>query len=91
MRSNPELQNAQNIVTAIRIRRLELFWHVFITEVTRIPEMTLKTEPEGRYRVGRPKLRWLDDVKVDRKTVGIKRWKLNAWDRKEWMIILRKG
>jgi hypothetical protein len=37
-----------------------------------IPEMIFNAEQEGRRGVGRLKLRWLDDVKADIKTVGIK-------------------
>jgi hypothetical protein len=56
-------------------------------EDTRIPKMIFNTKPEGRHGVGRPKLRWLDDVE----TLGIKRWRLKARDRKEWMVILREA
>jgi hypothetical protein len=35
--------------------------------------MIFCTKPEGRREVGRPKLRWLDDVEADVKTVGIKK------------------
>jgi hypothetical protein len=34
--------------------------------------MALNTKPEGRRRVGRPKLRWLDDLEADVKTLRIK-------------------
>jgi hypothetical protein len=38
-----------------------------------IPKIILNTKPEGRRGFGRPKLRWLDDVKADIKTLGVKR------------------
>jgi hypothetical protein len=41
-------------------------------EDTGISEIIINTEPEGRYGVGRPKLRWLDDIEADIKTLGIK-------------------
>jgi hypothetical protein len=37
-----------------------------------IPEMIFNPKQEGRLGVGRPKLKWLDDVEADIKTVGIK-------------------
>jgi hypothetical protein len=36
-------------------------------------------------------LRWLDDIEADIKTLGIKRWRLKAQDRKEWTVILREA
>jgi hypothetical protein len=50
-------------------------------EDTGIPKMIFNTKPEGRRGVGRPKLRWLDDVETDIKTLRIKRWRLKAQDR----------
>jgi hypothetical protein len=38
-----------------------------------------------------PSLRWLDDTEADIKTLGVKRWRLKAQNRKEWMAILRKA
>jgi hypothetical protein len=33
----------------------------------------------------------LDDVEADIKTLGIRRWRLKAQDRKEWTVIPRKA
>jgi hypothetical protein len=38
----------------------------------------------GRKRRGRPRLRLLDDVEADWRTMGIKRWRLKAKDKTEW-------
>jgi hypothetical protein len=91
IRSNLELQNvykSPDIVIEIKIRRLEWLGHIIRMEDTRIPKMILNTNPEDRRGVGRPKLRWLDDVEADIKTLGVKR--LEAQDRKEWTVILRE-
>jgi hypothetical protein len=74
-RRNVELQNvykSPDIVTEIKIRRLEWLEHVIRMEDTRIPKMALNTKPEGRRRVCRPKLRWLDDVEADIESLCIK-------------------
>jgi hypothetical protein len=48
-------------------------------------------KPGGRRRTGRPRLRWLDDVEADWRTMGIKRWRLIAKDRTEWVRIVREA
>jgi hypothetical protein len=53
--------------------------------------MVFNAKPEGRRGVGRPRLRWLDDVEADIKALGIKRWIIRAHDRKEWSAILREA
>jgi hypothetical protein len=96
IRSNSELQNScksPDIVTEIKIRRLEWLEHVIRIKDSCIPKMILSTKLEGRHRVGRPKLRWLDDVEADIKTLGIniKRCRLKAQDKREWIVILREA
>jgi hypothetical protein len=53
--------------------------------------MVFNAKPEGRRGVGRPRLRWLDDVEADIKALGIKRWRIRAQNRKEWLPILREA
>jgi hypothetical protein len=94
IRSNLELQNAcksLDIVTEIKIRRLECLGHIVRMEDTCLPKMVINTKPEDRRKFGGPKLRWLDDVEADIKTLGIKRWRLRAQEIKEWTIILREA
>jgi hypothetical protein len=45
--------------------------------------MVFNAKPEGRRAVGRPRLRWLDDVGADIKALGVKMWRIKAQDRKE--------
>jgi hypothetical protein len=45
----------------------------------------------GRRRTGRPRLRWLDDVEADLRTMGIKRWRLIAKARTKWARIVREA
>jgi hypothetical protein len=46
---------------------------------------------EGRRDIGRPKLRWLDDVEDDIKAPGIRRMRIKAQDRNEWTAIKREA
>jgi hypothetical protein len=54
-----------DIVTEIKVRRQEWLGHVIRMEDTHLPKMVFNATPEGRRVVGRPRLRWLDNVKAD--------------------------
>jgi hypothetical protein len=54
-------------------------------------DFSVNTKPEGGCGVGRLKLRWLDDIETDIKTLGMKIWRLKAQDRTEWTVILREA
>jgi hypothetical protein len=87
IRSNLEIQNmykSPDIVTEIKVRRLEWLGHVVRMEDTRIPKMVFNAKPKSRRGVGRPRLRWLNDVEANIKALGVKRWRIESQDRKEW-------
>jgi hypothetical protein len=60
-------------------------------EDNRPPKMVFNAIPEVRRGVGRPRLRWLDEVEAGIKALGIKRWGIKAQDRQEWSAILREA
>jgi hypothetical protein len=94
IRSNLEIQNmykSPDIVTEIKVRRLEWLEHVVRMEDTHPSKMVFNAKPEGRREVERPRLRWLDDVEADIKSLGVKRWRIKAQDRKQWSAILREA
>jgi hypothetical protein len=43
----------------------------------RMAKKVFVSKPEGRRDIGRPKLRWLDDVEDDIKALDIRRWRIN--------------
>jgi hypothetical protein len=44
------------------------------------------SKPEGRRSVGRPKIRWLDDVEEDLRNMIISGWRGKARRRDEWNL-----
>jgi hypothetical protein len=48
------------------------------------------SKPEGRRSVGRPKMRWLDDVEEDLRKMRISGWRGKARKRDEWKSVLRE-
>ncbi|KAJ4447080.1 hypothetical protein ANN_09069 [Periplaneta americana] len=57
----------------------------------RIPKKIINTKPEGRRNIGRQKLRWLDGVEDDLRTLGVRRWRQKALVGQEWTKILREA
>jgi len=46
---------------------------------------------ERRRGRGRPRLRRIDDVEDDLRKLGVKRWRMKALDREEWVSIIREA
>jgi hypothetical protein len=40
---------------------------------------------------GRPKLRWLDSIENDLKSMAVKRWRKKAEDKSIWTIVLKEA
>jgi hypothetical protein len=94
IRTNLELQNmyrSPDIVTEIKVRRLEWLGRIIRMDGARMAIKVFVSKPKGRRDIGRPKLRWLDDVEDDVKAFGIRRWKIKAQDRNEWAAIKREA
>jgi hypothetical protein len=70
-----------NIVTIIRVRRLEWAGHVVGMSHDRTVKIVFVGTPDGRSKAGRPKLKWLDCIENDLKCMCVKRWRKKAEDR----------
>jgi hypothetical protein len=81
-----------NIVTTITVRR-RLEWVGHLVRMSR--DGTVKKvflgRTDGRRKVGRPKLRWLDCIENDLKFMGVKKWRKKAEHRTVWAIILKEA
>jgi hypothetical protein len=47
-------------------------------------------KPDGRRQAGRPKLRWLDCIENDLKSMCAKRWRKKAEDRSVCAVIVKE-
>jgi hypothetical protein len=45
----------------------------------------------GRICRGRQRLRWIDDVEEDLRSVGVKRWRMRGMDRREWAAVVKEA
>jgi hypothetical protein len=45
----------------------------------------------GRRCRGRPRLPWIDDVEEDLRSMGVKRWRKSALDKREWDAIVKEA
>jgi hypothetical protein len=80
-----------NIVTTMKVRRLE--WASYVVRMS--DERTVKAvflgKPDGRRKARRPKLRQLDCMENDLKSMGVKSWSKKAEDRSIRAIILKEA
>ena len=60
-----ELGVTRDVVNHIRAKRLSYFGHVARMPSSRIPNIMMYGRVQGRRPVGRPKKRWLDNVRED--------------------------
>ncbi|XP_045492279.1 uncharacterized protein LOC123691743 [Colias croceus] len=77
-----------NVIKTIKLGRLRWAGHVARMDDNRAPLRLLDGKPDGRRNRGRPKLRWLDGVEQDLKTIDVKNWRTRAKDRDVWKKIL---
>jgi hypothetical protein len=78
-----------DIVTVIKIRRLEWVGHIIGMNEARAVKKIFEGKLEGRRSRGRPRLRWINDVRDELRRLGVKRWRMEALDREEWASVIK--
>jgi hypothetical protein len=58
-------------------------------EENRIPKRVLYMNLETTRLRGRPRNRWQDEVREDRRIVGGEEWQEKVYDREDWKKLLR--
>jgi hypothetical protein len=59
--------------------------------MTPLPKKILNAKLDKKQKIGRPKLRWFDDVQTDIRTLGIKRRMYKVQDRLEQARFTREA
>jgi len=79
----------RTIIETIRLNRLHWFGHVQRMEENRIPKRVSYMNFGTRRLRGRPRKRWQDEVREDRRIVGGDGWQKKLHNREEWKKVLR--
>jgi hypothetical protein len=94
IKTNEELENLikkKNIVRFIISQRLRWVAHVIRMDTTRTVKKLTEWEPCSSRHVGRPRLRWLDQVEEDLKKMKVRNWREKCKDRRLWNEILKQA
>jgi len=94
IKTNEELEiliKKKNIAKLIKSQRLRWAAHVIRMDTTRIVKKVTKWEPRSSRPVGRPRLRWLDQVEEDLKKMKVRNWREKFKDRRLWNEIVKQA
>jgi hypothetical protein len=91
--NNEELHNLYsppNIIRTIKSRRMRWTGHVARMGETRNAYRILVGKPEGKRSLGRPRRRWVDNIKMDLTEIGWYGvdWIELAQDRDQWRALV---
>jgi len=85
-----DLYTSPSIVRVIKSRRTRWAWNVARMGEERGVYRVLMGKPEGRRPLGRPRPRWVDNIRMDLKEVGCgyMEWFGMAQDRDRWRTLV---
>jgi hypothetical protein len=94
IKTNQEISDilkGQNIIGFIKKQRLNWLGHVErMTEDNNVNKIK-SWKPMSKRPIGRPKLRWEDDVLGDIKSMNVRNWKNVAQDREGWKKVVEQA
>jgi transcription termination factor 2 len=83
---NEELHNlysSPNIITMLKSRRMRWGGHVARMGDTRFEHTILVGKPEGNRPLGRPRRKWVDNIKMDLREI--------EWDGMDWIDLAQNS
>lgn len=87
-----ELYKDIDVVRFVQLGRLSWAGHVARMSADEIPRKAVDTTLHRTRRTGRPKLRWVDGVAADaRSLIGIRNWRAAAKNRAEWRRLIEEA
>ena len=83
-----ELYPDIDVVRRVKIARLRWLGHVSRMDQNEPARKVFEDVLEGRRKVGRPRLRWKDQVDESLRILGVTNWREKAKDRAGWRNML---
>ena len=94
IKTNEELEiliKKENIVRFIKSQRLRWAAHVIRMDTTRTVKKLTEWDPRLSRPVGKPRLRWLNQVEEDLKKMKVRNWREKCKDRRLWNEIVKQA
>jgi hypothetical protein len=94
IRRNEELEaiiQRDNIVRFIKCQKIRWLGHIERMQDTAIPKKVLYGKLYATRRRERPKMRWLDDVSMDLRKMGVNKWRDRARNQEVWRHIVEEA
>jgi hypothetical protein len=73
----------------VKAARLRWLGHLYRTEELSPCKKLTFSKPMGKWKKGRPPVRWLDNGQQDLQTLGVRNWKEIVSDRIRWRGVVK--
>jgi hypothetical protein len=86
-----EIIKHKNIINFIRAQRLSWLGHSERMQGTRMVKAIYSWKPISRRPIGRPKTRWVDDIRKAIQNLKVPNWSTFVQDRGRWRELVEKA